>query len=181
MSVLEDILAGYIETFHAQKELAERAIEQVSDQDLRRALDEHTNSIAVIMKHVAGNLRSRFTDFLTSDGEKAWRDRDGEFVDNYRDRAEIVADWESGWGVLFAALDGMGPERMQNIVHIRGEAHSVPRALDRALAHVGYHAGQIVLTARVLCKDRWATITIPRGGSAEWNRAVGFEPSGDGA
>jgi hypothetical protein len=176
MNPYDNVLPAYIDTFYSQKELAEKAISQVSDELLRTPPDANTNSIAVIMKHISGNLRSRFTDFLHTDGEKPWRDRDDEFIDNFRDRAEIIAYWEAGWDVLFECLKNLRHDHLAWDVTIRGEAHSVPHALDRALAHVGYHTGQIVLTARFLCKDSWSTITVPRGGSKQFNRDRGFEP-----
>lgn len=176
MNPAAQVLPGLIDAFHAQKALAERAITQVSDEDLRRPLDQNTNSIAVIMKHVGGNLQSRFTDFLTSDGEKPWRDRDGEFVDSFNSREEIMACWEAGWNCLFNALESLNAEHLSWEVMIRAEPHSVPKALGRALAHVGYHAGQIVLTARLLNKDNWKTITIARGGTRAFNERMGYEP-----
>ena len=174
MHSADNVLTGYLEAFHAQKSLADRAIVQVGDMDLRRALDENTNSVGVIMKHVAGNLISRFTDFLTTDGEKPWRDRDAEFADTFRDRAEIVAYWEGGWTALFDTLGSLRPEHLDWQVFIRGESYYVPAALARSLGHTSYHVGQIVLTSRVMCKDRWEVITIPRGGSKGFNAQMGF-------
>ena len=142
------------------------------DEKLRLPLDANTNSIAVIMKHVAGNLLSRWTDFLTTDGEKPWRDRDGEFVDTFTSRQELVAYWESGWKCLFDTLEGLTESDLAKTVTIRGEAHSVPLALQRSLAHCGYHVGQIILIARILAGEKWDTITIPRGGSSGYNQKV---------
>lgn len=175
MNPYDNVVPAYLDIFHSQKTLAERAIDQVPDDLLRAPLDSNTNSIAVIMKHVSGNLRSRFTDFLHADGEKPWRDRDDEFVDNFRDRAEILVYWEAGWDVLFECLKSLNSGHLAWEVSIRGEAHTVPHALNRSLAHVGYHVGQIVLTARLLCKDQWTTITVPRGGSKQFNRDRGFD------
>lgn len=170
------VLDGFLTAFRSQKSLVDAAVAQIDDASLRRPLDPTTNSIAVIMKHMAGNLRSRFTDFLSTDGEKPWRDRDEEFIDRYASREELRADWESGWGVLFASLAALAPEDLGRSVTIRGERQSVPTALARSLAHCGYHAGQIVQVARILAAhhgdgDRWSTLTIPRGGSREHNRA----------
>lgn len=168
-------LAAFRASFRSTKSLADKATAQVDFDALRRTLDPSVNSIAVIMKHVAGNLRSRFTDFLTSDGEKPWRDRDQEFVDRYADRAEVVADWESGWKVLVDALDGLTPEDLTREVVIRGEAQSVVVALARSLAHVSYHVGQIVQNARIEASRNhvaWQTLTIARGGSATFNQAT---------
>jgi hypothetical protein len=155
--------------FRSQKRLAEKAIVQLDDAQLRRPLDENTNSVAVIMKHVGGNLRSRFDDFLTSDGEKPDRDRDGEFVDDFPSRDAILQHWARGWQVLFDALRSLKPDDLAKTITIRGEPHSVVDALHRALAHVAYHVGQIAQLARYLAKDQWETITIPRGGSRQFN------------
>jgi hypothetical protein len=167
-----------LRTFRSQKDLADRAIAQVGDADLRRPLDRNTNSIAVIMKHMAGNMISRWTDLLTSDGEKPDRNRDDEFVDRFTDRAEILAYWNRGWAALFHALQALQPADLGRIVLIRGEPHTVIRAIDRQIAHYGYHVGQIVLIARILAGDHWTTLTIARGQSAEYNRQAWGKPSG---
>lgn len=163
-------LESTIRTFRGQKDLVERAIAQLGDQQLHEALDANTNCIAVIMKHMAGNLLSRWTDFLTTDGEKPWRHRDNEFVDDFASRQELVDYWQRGWDCLFAALESLTPEDLTKTVFIRGEPHSVYLAIQRALGHDGYHTGQIILIARVLAKDRWEVLTIPRGKSEEFNR-----------
>lgn len=156
------ILESALSSFRSNKTLADKAIAQLPDDKLRVALDANTNSIAVIMKHVAGNLLSRWTDFLTTDGEKPERDRDSEFEDTFADRAEILARWEQGWNCLFAALQSLHAADLEKTVTIRGDPHTVPLAIDRALAHCGYHVGQIVLIARILAGDNWQTITMPR-------------------
>jgi uncharacterized damage-inducible protein DinB len=171
MSASPDFLAAILNAFQANKRLADRAIEQVPDDKLRIPLDEHTNSIAVIMKHVAGNLISRWTDFLTTDGEKPWRNRDDEFVDNFAGRAEILAYWDRGWSVLLTTLSSLTPDDLARTVTIRGEPHTVPLALARSLGHTCYHVGQIVQLARHHAGDRWTTLTIPKGGSAPFNQA----------
>src|SRR5688500_3670030 len=139
----ETFLDSIRKNFASLKRSAEKAIMQLSDEQLRVPLDENTNSVVVIMKHMAGNLRSRFTDFLSSDGEKPDRDRDGEFVDDFASREAIVQHWERGWNVLFEALDALRPEDLTRTVTIRGKPHTVVDALHRALAHQGYHVGQI--------------------------------------
>ena len=159
-------------TFRANRNWADKAIAQVSDEKLRVPLDENTNSIAVIMKHVAGNLKSRWTDFLTTDGEKPWRNRDDEFVDGFGDRDEIVAYWESGWQVLFETLDSLKPDDLVKTITIRGEDHSVPLAMSRSLGHCAYHVGQIMLISRILAEGNWETITIARGASSNYNQKV---------
>ncbi len=164
-----DFLAAAIDTFESNRRLADRAIAQVADVKLREAISEHTNSIAVIMKHVAGNLISRWTDFLTSDGEKPWRNRDAEFIDDFRDRTEIIAYWERGWTVLFACLQSLQPSDLDKTVVIRGQSHSVALAIERSLGHTCYHVGQIVLVARLQAGSSWSTLTIPKGGSLQFN------------
>jgi hypothetical protein len=171
MDTVTEFLAATINAFEANKRLADRAVEQVPDDKLHIALDEHTNSIAVIMKHVAGNLTSRWTDFLTSDGEKPGRNRDDEFVDSFGSRAELIACWEQGWEVLLKTLRDLQPADLAKTVTIRGEPHSVPLAMARSLGHTCYHVGQIVQLARHHAGEQWNTLTIPRGGSQQFNRA----------
>jgi uncharacterized damage-inducible protein DinB len=166
------MLDAAITVFRSHKAWADRAIAQLDDERLHAPLDANTNSVAVIMKHVAGNLLSRWTDFLTTDGEKPWRDRDDEFVDTFTTRADLLGDWESGWQRLFDTLAALTPADLSRTVTIRGEPHSVPMAFQRSLAHCAYHTGQIRLTARLLAGDHWATITIRRGGSAGFNQRV---------
>ena len=171
MDGVQLFLSATLETFEANKRMADRAIAQVTDEMLRIPLDANTNSIAVIMKHVAGNLTSRWTDFLTTDGEKPNRNRDGEFVDEFSDRAELLQCWERGWDCLRNSLKSLTPDDCNKEVTIRGEPHTVPLALQRSLAHTCYHVGQIVQAARVHAKDQWETLTIPRGQSAQFNNA----------
>ncbi len=158
--------------FCYHKNIADRAVAQISDEALRCAIDPNVNSIAVIMKHVAGNLQSRWTDFLTTDGEKPWRNRDDEFVDTFDSRDALLAAWEAGWAAVFGALEALTEADLERTVAIRGEPHSVALATERSLAHTCYHVGQIVLLARHLAGDRWKTLTIPRGGSAAHNQNV---------
>jgi hypothetical protein len=134
----------------------------VPDEKIHTALDANTNSIAVIMKHVAGNLTSRWSDFLTTDGEKPDRNRDGEFELAQASREEIMTDWERGWAVLFAALAALGPGDLLRDVYIRGERHSVIQALDRQLTHHSYHVGQIVFLAKHLRSAPWQTLSLPK-------------------
>jgi Protein of unknown function (DUF1572) len=149
--------------FRKLKKLAEGAIAQAQDDDLYVTLDEEANSIAIVMRHMAGNLRSRFTDFLTTDGEKPDRNRDGEFeLDKPLTRSQVMADWESGWTRLFATLDSLTTDDLLRDVFIRGERHSVIQALDRQLTHHAYHVGQIVLLAKHFRSSEWKTLSIPR-------------------
>lgn len=170
--VRKALIDGTVTSFRSNKGWADKAVAQLPDDKLHVALDPNTNSIAVIMKHVAGNLLSRWTDFLTSDGEKPWRNRDDEFVDTFTSRDELLAYWESGWQRLIDTLTSLSPDDLGRTVTIRGEPHSVPLAIQRSLAHCGYHVGQIVLIARILAGEQWTTITIPRGTSASFNQKV---------
>ena len=158
--------------FKAYKEMAEKAFGQISDAQLHQPLDENTNSVAVIIKHMSGNLRSRFTDFLTSDGEKPNRDRDSEFVDDISNRRALLEMWEGGWRCLFDALSPLSDGDLNKTITIRGETHSVIDALLRQLSHHSYHTGQIVQLARYLAKDKWTVLTIPRGGSKQFNAVM---------
>ena len=171
-----DLLLQWLEatrqSFQYHKSLVDRAVAQISDDALHQAIDENTNSIAVIMQHVAGNLASRWTDFLTSDGEKPNRNRDREFVDARVGRTELLAAWEAAWQALFGTLAALTAEDVARTVQIRGEDHSVPLAMQRSLAHTSYHVGQIVQLARHWAGDEWTTLTIPRGGSAAHNAAA---------
>lgn len=160
-----------LEVFLTHKRYVDRALEHISDTQLKAPLDPHTNSIAVIMKHVAGNLLSRWTDFLASDGEKPWRNRDEEFIDTFDDRAQLLAYWEQGWNCLTTSLRGLTAEATEKTVSVRGEPHTVQLALARSLGHTCYHVGQIVQLARHYAGDNWTTLTIPRGGSRQFNQS----------
>ena len=165
---LEDI----VRTFRNYKSLGERAIAQVtSDADLHKQIDPDSNSIAVIVRHVGGNLRSRFRDFLTSDGEKPDRHRDGEFeMPEQVSRDQIVASWNEGFGVALASIEALTPEDLDRTVFIRGEGFLVPEALSRSATHTAYHVGQIVYLARHLASPNWKSLSIPKGQSAAASR-----------
>jgi uncharacterized damage-inducible protein DinB len=155
--------------FARYKKLSEDALAQLPDEAWFVQLDSESNSLAMIVKHLGNGLRSRWTDFLTSDGEKPDRDRDREFVLEPGDTKQALgARWEHGWQTLFAALDSLAPTDLARSVTIRGEPHSVPQAIERALGHAAYHAGQIVLLARHLAGSRWQSLSIPRGQSREF-------------
>lgn len=165
------VVAAFLNAFESNRRLADRAIGQVPDDKLHVALDRHTNSIAVIMKHVAGNLASRWTDFLTTDGEKPWRNRDDEFIDSFTCRAEVLETWERGWECLTRTLASLTSDDLEKTVTIRGEPHTVALALSRSLGHTCYHIGQIVQLSRLHAGENWNTLTIPRGGSQQFNQA----------
>src|SRR5205807_4597318 len=161
-----------IDLFRYYKKLGERAMAQCSDEGLAATLDAESNSIASIVKHVAGNMRSRWTDFLTSDGEKPDRNRDLEFEAPPTTRAALMETWERGWKHLFGALEPLGDADLTRTITIRTEPHSVMQAINRLVAHYSYHVGQIVYLARQFAGDKWQTLTIPKKKSAEFNRQV---------
>ena len=164
MHYLEDVILQ----FEKLKTLADRAIAQVSDEELFRVIDPESNSLAIVMRHVGGNLRSRFTDFLTTDGEKPTRHRDREFeMPQETARDAVVAEWESGFKQLIAALRELTPGDLLRDVYIRGERFTVVEALHRALTHVASHVGQIVFLAKHLRSSTWRTLSIPRGQSEQ--------------
>jgi hypothetical protein len=163
-----DELQEMLSTFRKLKTQAERALAQVRDDELFLQLDEESNSLAVIMKHIAGNMRSRWTDFLNTDGEKPDRHRDGEFeILENEDRDEIFRQWEAGWQVLFRELEALTAEDLGRTVTVRSEPHTVPQALFRQLSHYAQHVGQIVFLVKHLRSREWQTLSIPRGKSDE--------------
>ena len=167
-SYIEDSLT----LFRYYKKLAEGAMAQVTDEQLFATMDDETNSIAIVVKHMAGNMRSRWTDFLTTDGEKQDRERDTEFVDPPATREALLQVWEDGWSRLFHALEPLGEADLSRTVTIRGEAHSVMQAINRQVAHYAHHVGQIVMLAKHLAHDRWQSLSVPRNRSADFNRRV---------
>ena len=161
-------LTDIIRTFRNYQALGERALAQAPDAALALELDANSNSIAIIVKHIAGNLRSRFTDFLISDGEKPTRNRDTEFeTASPPTRAEVMRWWNDGWAVLLGTLDSLTPADLTRTVHIRGEAFLAIEALNRSAAHIAYHVGQIVYLARHFAGPGWRSLSIPKGASAQ--------------
>ncbi len=158
--------------FKQYKALADKAMEQLSDEEYFRLPDPESNSIAVIVKHVNGNLLSRWTDFLTTDGEKEWRDRDGEFEMDKMARGQLLATWEKAWQCLFSALEPLTRDDLGKIITIRNEPHSVLEAINRSLAHVSYHVGQIVFLAKMFKSEQWQTLTIAKKKSREFNQKM---------
>jgi uncharacterized damage-inducible protein DinB len=165
-------LKDSIDLLRYYKELAERAMAQAPDDALTATLDAESNSIAIIVKHVCGNMQSRWTDFLTSDGEKPGRNRDGEFELPPQTRAELLALWEASWKIAFDALAPLTDDDLGRTIRIRGERHSVMQAINRQVAHYAYHVGQIVYIAKHCSAERWKSLTIPRGKSAAFNARV---------
>jgi hypothetical protein len=176
---MRDITASIESEYRRYKTLADKAIAQVSDADLTVAIGSESNPIGVISRHVGGNLASRFTDFLTSDGEKPWRQRDEEFEPAESSRASVLDEWERGWRVLFDTLASLTDAELTRTVTIRSERMPVHVALHRSLAHTASHVGQIVYVAKALRGADWATLSIPRGKSREFDRAAVAQQSAD--
>lgn len=181
-AISRNYLEDAIRSFRSYKRLAERALEQVGDDEFFVQIDEESNSLAVMVKHIAGNQRSRWRDFLTSDGEKPDRNRDTEFELIDETRESLMAFWESGWATLFEALESLSADDLEKTVTIRGEPHTVVEAINRQLTHYPYHIGQIVFLAKHLRASEWKTLSVPRNRSAEFNKflaerqAEGREP-----
>jgi hypothetical protein len=163
------LIKDFANEYARYRSVGEKALEQVSDKALNKVIGPDNNSIAIIVRHIGGNLVSRFTDFLTSDGEKSWRNRDSEFQDAVYTRSDIERIWSDGWNVLESELSKLTDEHLQQQVYIRGQAWTVHDALCRSLAHLSYHVGQIVLLARILNEEPWKWISIPKGQSREYN------------
>ena len=165
---------SYLESVKKQflyyKTLGEKAMEQLEPEQLFVAVNEDTNSIAVIVKHLSGNMLSRWTDFLTTDGEKEWRHRDAEFENDLQTKEAVLATWNTGWDCLFDALNTLQPEQLSQIIYIRNEGHTVVEAINRQLAHYPYHVGQIVFYAKMLKKSDWESLSIPRNKSNSYNQ-----------
>ncbi len=158
--------------FHRYKKLGEDTFAQLSDDELQWQNSTTDNSISIIVKHMAGNMHSRFTAFLTEDGEKSWRNREGEFEASFRNKTEMKNAWENGWECLFKALEALTPERMDSKIRIRNEVHTVEEALNRQLGHYAYHIGQIVVLGKMIKGDSWTSLSIPKGGSARFNEMM---------
>jgi len=151
------------------KTLADKAMLQLEPQQLFYTPKDDTNSIALIVKHMVGNMLSRWTDFLTTDGEKEWRNRDDEFQDSYSDVEIMTLEWEMAWKVLFGALDTVNAENLNTVIYIRNEGHTVIEAINRQLAHYPYHVGQIVFYAKMLKQSSWQSLSIPKNNSVQYN------------
>jgi Protein of unknown function (DUF1572) len=160
--------------FKQYKVLAEKAIDQVPDEKIDWQYNPETNSIAIIVKHLAGNMVSRFTDFYNSDGEKKWRDRDAEFENEKLSRERLKALWDEGWDCLFQVLNGLSAADLSKVVIIRNEEHTVVEAINRQLTHYAYHIGQIIFIAKMALDNQWRTLTIPKKASREFNAKKGL-------
>ncbi len=169
---------NYIESVKIQflqyKSLGEKAIEQVPEDKINWSYNSESNSIVTIVKHISGNMLSRFTDFYTSDGEKKWRNRDGEFENEMIKKGDLLEKWNEGWNRLFNILNTLSAESLSKIVKIRNEPHSVMEAINRQLTHYAYHVGQIIFLSKMICDSHWKTLSIPKGKSGEINTKMGL-------
>lgn len=167
-------MTSYVESvkklFRYYKQLGEKAMDQVAEPDLFKQYNEESNSIAILVNHLAGNMLSRFTDFLSADGEKPWRNRDAEFENRFTNKAELLAHWEKGWACVFAALDSLTENDLERVVYIRNEGHTVVEALNRQLAHYASHVGQIIFIAKMIKDSEWKSLSIPRNKSGSYNQ-----------
>lgn len=163
-------LQGTIRLFQYYKSLTENSIDQISEEQIHEIPQQDQNSIAILMKHLAGNMLSRWTNFRTEDGEKQWRNRETEFVDNFKSKKELMEYWEKGWSVLFEALNSIKNDELDSIIYIRNDGHKLIEAIERHLAHVAYHTGQIVYLAKIYAGHNWQSLSIPKGKTEEYNR-----------
>lgn len=169
MEINNQYLESIKKQFLYYKTLGEKAMEQLEPEQLFISMNEDTNSIATIVKHLSGNMLSRWTDFLTTDGEKEWRNRDSEFENDLQTKTEVLKKWSEGWDCFFNAVNALQPEQLLDIIYIRNEGHTVTEAINRQLAHYSYHIGQIVFYAKLLKKGDWDSLSIPKNKSGDYN------------
>ena len=172
---MNDFMESARKQFEYYKMLGDKAMQQLSDEQLFWSFNEESNNIATIVKHLWGNMLSRWTDFLTTDGEKATRNRDLEFVNDATTRQEVLQRWEEGWACLFQALDSLSVEDLSRIVYIRNQGHTVAEAINRQLAHYPYHVGQMVFIGKMLA-SQWTSLSVPRGQSVNYNQEKFTQP-----
>jgi hypothetical protein len=167
--IIENYLADAVQSFRNYKKLADKAIAQVSEEEFFCLIDAEANSIAVIVKHIAGNMRSRWSDFLTSDGEKPDRNRDSEFISENDTRESLLESWENNWQILFDSIEPLTPEDFAKTITIRGQKHTICEAINRQLTHYAYHIGQIALLAKHFTGENWQTLSVAKNKSGEFN------------
>ncbi|MCP9767305.1 DUF1572 domain-containing protein [Lacihabitans sp. LS3-19] len=164
-----DFLNSVKKQFEYYKLLGEKTFEQISDEQINWQYNAESNSIAIIVRHLTGNMLSRWTDFLTTDGEKEWRNRDAEFEGEIKTKAELIEVWTKGWNCLFETIEKLTEEDLEKIIYIRNQGHTVLEAFNRQLAHYPYHVGQIVFIGKMLCDESWTSLSVPRGNSQVYN------------
>ncbi len=175
-----DFLESVKKQFDYYKLLGDKTFSQLTDEQLLFKHNDDSNSIAVIVKHLHGNMLSRWTDFLTTDGEKEWRNRDGEFENEITTKQKLIEKWEEGWKCLFGTLNSLKPEQLSQIIYIRNQGHTVMEAINRQLAHYPYHVGQIVFIGKMLVEDKWQSLSIPKNKSKDYNSEKFSKPKQKG-
>ena len=163
-------LESAIKQFESYKSLGEKTFEQLTDEHLHWQYNDDSNSIAIVVKHMVGNMLSRWTNFLTEDGEKEWRQRDAEFEDSYANKAEMIQAWQKGWQCLFDAITPLQPKDLEKIVYIRNQGHTVTEAINRQLCHYAYHVGQLVYIGKLIKGNDWKSLSIPKNQSDAYNK-----------
>lgn len=166
-----NFLKSSIQQFQYYKSLGDKSFEQLSDDDINWRYSSSSNSIAIIVKHIVGNQLSRWTNFLTEDGEKDWRNRDAEFEDTYTSKKHMIDEWDNGWNCLFLAINNLGASDLTDLVYIRNEGHTITEAIQRQLCHYSYHIGQIVQVAKEIKADEWQSLSIPKNQSSNYNNS----------
>ena len=169
-------LESTIKQFEYYKMLGDKTFAQLNEEQLFWQFNEESNSIAIIVKHLCGNMLSRFKDFLTSDGEKEWRNRDAEFENDIINKADLLYKWDEGWQCLFNAINTLTEQDLSKEIYIRNQGHTVTEAINRQLAHYPYHVGQIVFLGKMLCNQNWQSLSIPKGNSKNFNAEKFAQP-----
>ncbi|NRD20322.1 DUF1572 family protein [Winogradskyella eckloniae] len=165
----QSYLTSVIKQFEYYKSLGDKTLEQLSITALKTELEPDSNSIAIIVKHLAGNMHSRWTNFLTEDGEKSWRNRDDEFIDNYGSKQELIEAWNTGWQCLLSTIKNLNNKDLESVIFIRNEGHTVTEAINRQMMHYAYHVGQIVFIGKLIKGKNWTSLSIPKGNSQVYN------------
>ncbi|MCK0109871.1 DUF1572 domain-containing protein [Flavobacteriaceae bacterium S0825] len=163
-------LSSIIKQFEYYKSLGDKTFEQLSNEHIHWQYNNESNSVAIIVKHIVGNMLSRWTNFLTEDGEKIWRERDKEFIDTYNYKEDMLMDWNKGWECLFEAIKPLEENQLEQIIYIRNQGHTVTEAINRQLAHYSYHIGQIVFLGKMITNNHWKPLSIPKGKSSSYNQ-----------
>ncbi len=163
-------LPSVIKQVNYYKKLGDKTLERLTDAQIFYKPDNSTNSVAVVVKHIAGNMLSRWTNFLTEDGEKSWRNRDDEFVNTFDSKEDVISYWERGWSCFLTTLDSLNTDDLETIIHIRNQGHTVTEAINRQLCHYSYHIGQIVFLGKLILKENWKSLSIPKNQSKTYNK-----------
>tara|TARA_Y100000815_G_C13318623_1_gene491471 strand:- start:1331 stop:1882 length:552 start_codon:yes stop_codon:yes gene_type:complete len=167
---MKSYLSSSIKQFEYYKSLGDKTFEQLTFNELQREFEEDSNSITIIVKHIVGNMLSRWTNFLTEDGEKEWRKRDEEFIDSFENKAQFLEAWEKGWNCLFNAIKPLQKDDLERVIYIRNQGHSITEAINRQMMHYAYHVGQIVLLGKLTKGSDWVSLSIPKGKSKAYNQ-----------